>query len=349
MAVNGSDFDSQHEEWKDIDFIVKELHCVILALLLIGVNSCVIISVWRKRVLQKPENYLLVSLALSDLSTGLFGLPLVLICSMAPYSYCILCYVSYSFTKFLSISTILHLLAVSCERYIFIVQPFQHERLRAKPLNVKTVLVCLWSISLAVAAVPFTWLTSCDNINESSRVWLTYTTTCLALFFVLPAFLLIYLFGSIFLVARNHTRRQQALMIRTPGQATRDSTSIEVRVVAIFLAMWLVFLICWSPYFVLNIMSDLGMEPDLPDWLWRATIYLRFLTSLLNPLLYSFLKKDFYQALRLDRVLNLFRCRHKCCPSNQRSSLAQQDVLDHDKPMCLGAQRHEMIILYSSV
>lgn len=320
--------------WKDFHFQDK-LHFVILALFIVAVNSCVIIAVYRSRFLRKPENYLLVSLASSDLSTGLIGLPLVLICSASPWSDCMSCYTSFMFTRLLSISTILHLLAVALERYVLIVRPFCHRRIRVNKYRVVIAIACLWLVSLIVSAVPFLWLRSDSCMNEEDgKLWLIYTTSCLVVFFLLPTLLLIYVFGCIFMAARGYIRKQEALTAYVSVQEERNVYNYatlrkEARVAIVFMLMWLTFLVCWSPYFVLNLIDELGMEIVLPDWVWIGTITLRFLTSLLNPLLYSFLKQDFQQVLRLDRVVNFLMCRW-CLSGNTDSRLQDNTGISAD-------------------
>ena len=321
--------------WKDGKFLLKEIHYIILAVLIIVVNACVIIAVWRKRILHKWQNYLLVSLACSDLSTGLLGLPISLLCSIAivPKTGCIFCTVSYLFTKFISISTILHLLTVTYERFLFIVYPFHYERLSAKHVRFKMILAAIWCISLAVALIPFIWTdpANCSD-NDEAKQWLFYTVTTLIVFLIIPMVLLIVAFVSMFLVAKLHIRRQEMLLTRVSGtQNPTESNTVarkEARVAIIFALMWAIFVICWGPYFALSIIDELDKQIYVPEKLWQANDVLRLLTSLLNPLLYSFLKKDFCQALSMTCCTSRTVARGCCVPYNRRC-IAREEVQLH--------------------
>ena len=286
--------------------IVDDVHFIVLAVLIVAVNSSVIALVWKRKVLHKWQNYLLVSLAFSDLSTGLFGLPAALACTVIRTSNgCIFCSVSYTFTKFISISTILHLLTNTYERFLSIVHPMRH--MSGKHVPLKFVLVGIWTVSLTVAALPFTWMDPTNCVGDDAKhwfIWLAYNATTLILFLVIPMILFILAFVSMFLVVRAHIRKRER------ARANRSSTSEnprsrvsmslrkEVRVAVIFALMWIIFVICWSPYFALSIPEELEKETHLHETLVEAANVLRFLTSLLNPLLYSFAKNDFSQALR---------------------------------------------------
>lgn len=354
MRRNGSG------DWKDFNMVADEIHYLILALFIIAVNSCVIVAVWRCKCLRKSENYLLVSLSCSDMSTGLIGLPLLLVCSASALSDdCMSCYASFTFTRLLSISTILHLLAVAFERYILIVHPFYHRRFTANNVNwVKIVMVCLWLVSLIVAVVPFAWLRNDSCLKDGdSKMWLVYTTTSLIVFFLIPTVLLVYVFVSIFVVAQTHIRKQ-AVLIYSVVHHQEDRNVIimrkQARVAIIFMIMWLVFLICWSPYFALSLIDELEVKINLSEWLWKGTNVLRFLTSLLNPLLYSFLKEDFHETLHLDRVVNFchwssFKCNRAVCL--RRQSTLHNCAINTEE-LCLdggGTQREEYKIYISTV
>ena len=336
--------------------VAGEAHFIVLAVLIIALNLCVILVVWTKPLLHKWQNYLLVSLAFSDLGTGLFGLPVALVCSLDISSRgCIFCSVSYTFTKFISISTILHLLTVTYERFVFIVYPFYHERVSAKHIRFKLVLVAIWSISLTVAVVPFTWIDSekC-NEDENAKHWLVYTATTLILFLVLPMILFIFAFVSMFLVARSHIRKQERLMARVPGSenptALNASLRKEARVAFIFGLMWIIFVICWGPYFAANILDEMAkVETNPLDTFAEAANVLRFLTSLLNPLLYSFAKKDFCEALRRT-CLGRSNIARQCCLPYDRRCTARHEVPLHSTARGLSeSPNHGLITQLSTI
>ena len=50
------------------------------------------------------------------------------------------------------------------------------------------------------------------------------------------------------------------------SKALNASLRKEVKVAIIFAIMWIMFVICWSPYFALSIMDELeGVGKDLPE------------------------------------------------------------------------------------
>ena len=300
--------------------VVDVVHFIILALLIIAVNLCVIVIVWKKNDLHKWQNYLLVSLAFSDLSTGLFGLPTALACTLETSMTrgCIICSVSYTFTKFISISTILHLLTITYERFMSIVYPLRHRR--AKHVYFKLALVAIWSISVTVAVVPFSWMDP-EACNDTKKHWLVYNVMTLILFLLIPMILFIYAFVSMFLAARIHIRKQGRLRARQVSVPEENPTALrkEARVAIIFAVMWIIFVICWGPYFASNILDDMEeVGENLPKTFIEAADVLRCLTSLLNPILYSLAKKD------LCQVLTRRKAREHCLPHDRRCTARQE-------------------------
>ena len=67
----------------------------------------------------------------------------------------------------------------------------------------------------------------------------------------------------------------------------------------VFAGLFAVFLICWAPYFILElVIDDAGME-SLPLWaVYMLFYFTRFTASAVNPVLFVVGKSDFRAALR---------------------------------------------------
>lgn len=277
----------------------KHVHWVILAILIVLMNSFVILLFIFNKNLQKPTNFLLVSLSVSDLLTGMIGLPLVLVCSTRPI--CLACVFSYTFIVFTSISTVLHILVISYERYIKIVFPFRVQQIGRASFELKVV-ACLWCFSLFIPPIQFIWWpptpTSCDEdlSVEDARSERIFTISIMVLFVALPVLLLIYADAMVFLVVRR-----QLDGIEKTSVGLRDSQRRlrkETRVLTLFAIMMLYFVVAWSFYFAsLVIHSIKGREILLPEWIVQFAETLRCSTPLVNPVLYILLKHDFRRAV----------------------------------------------------
>lgn len=116
---------------------------VVLAAVIIFFNGGVLLAMWKKKVLQKPENYQLASPAVSDLSVGLFGLPLGFIYAYTPQYLCALCFGNFAFFKFISATTLLHIFAIIRERYLLVVRPLLYHQIRRNVWRYKKIVASM--------------------------------------------------------------------------------------------------------------------------------------------------------------------------------------------------------------
>ena len=90
-----------------------------LGLFIIIVNALVIYLVITRNYLKTVTNFCLASLAVSDMFSGLYAIPLIIACSThMSVNICIAMDLGH---RFLSVSTVFHLLLITVERYSTIV------------------------------------------------------------------------------------------------------------------------------------------------------------------------------------------------------------------------------------
>lgn len=88
------------------------------------------------------------------------------------------------------------------------------------------------------------------------------------------------------------------------GMALRRSRSIEkhsgseFKCLTLFVIMSSVFLICWLPWFVVFLLYQLSFDTSKLLVPSQVALFIRYMTSVVNPLLYTFLKRDFLQTLK---------------------------------------------------
>ena len=278
--------------------------------LIVVVNGLVISMVYKKKTLRSFTNLFLGSLALSDLVTGLVGVPLLLVCSnMIKADICISSVILFRFT---GISSICHVLLISFDRYFAIVHPYRRASLITKRRAICA--ICLvWVFACLSSTIQLSW----DNLNfddaseskESVDFDTGYSIICLVLFFLVPLLLMCFIYGRIFYIsfkiAKNDRHLQDALH--------RGSRAVhrEWRGRSVLVIMVVSFAGCWLPFF-LAMLNDHSSEPDpTPSLVWvqRLLSVLGFIPPLTNPLLCTLAKKDFRQVLR--GMIFKHKCRQK--------------------------------------
>ncbi|XP_062868818.1 5-hydroxytryptamine receptor 2B [Trichomycterus rosablanca] len=176
-----------------------ELHWVSLLILVvilptIGGNILVILAVSLERRLQNATNYFLMSLAVADLLVGLLVMPIALVTVLYNSGWPLpefLCPIWLFLDVLFSTASIMHLCAISLDRYVAIKKPIQHSQYnsRAKALA-KITLVWLISIGIAIP-IPIRGLRAADHPNN---VTFNGNHTCLL---TLESFGDFKLFGSL--------------------------------------------------------------------------------------------------------------------------------------------------------
>ena len=297
---------------------------IILAILIVGFNGT-LLSVMRKyKRLQNAQNGLLASLAVSDLSSGLVGIPLAFACTYLPEHLCVVCSVSYYFFKFISISTVLHILAIIGERCFLVVDPFLHRRLRASPRRSNSVIIAtIWITSLLVSSIPWIWLAETnfdcfaleDVHNETWTSDSIYELSCFLLFFFIPLLLISIFLTKIFIAVHQFTRRKSQRCLGDSQEQVRLRKT-EMRIFIVLSCVFLIFVVCWLPFFALTLVHFVNKEGP-PGWVEDYFTYSRSITSIVNPFVYAFYKDDIYQTIK--RKLHNARCWSKA-RNNQRFS-----------------------------
>lgn len=273
---------------------------IILAFFIVATNLAVIVLFICNRSLKTVTNSFLVSLAASDLLAGLLGIPLYISCSV--FGDNTFCPPTLLIWRFISVSTVLHILVVSVDRYIAIKYAMRYHNIMTR--NTFFALTTLaWTLAAFVSLVQLSWRenASIDEEEEEEAkhtAQTIYELSVFALFLVVPLCVMIFAFARIFVTVRYHER--QIRRYHSPSDPTKQNRAhhnAQRKTATIFLAMLIVFIVCWLPYFILTIQEQFG-HGDLPAWvMYVFYYYTRFFTSLSNPLLYVLGKRDFREAL----------------------------------------------------
>lgn len=271
-----------------------------LGVAIVLANSVVLFLYKRKTFLKTKTNLCLVCLAISDFLAGLIAVPMVIVCSTLDADAVtsgMICLVMDLSSRFISISTVLHLLLVTMERYFKIIHALNYPLIVTK-FRLITLLVLVWCVSLGTSLIQLTWIPfrgpSTDEILAKDTIY------DLSVFFgvVVPSLLMMFVaLSCIFRVLRSQLRSMNENGYKTRAYKNK-STRLEAKAVTVFGSMILTFIACWFSYYIDGLLIDLKLPSlYLPEWARTVLVFLRFGSSVLNPLLYTFFKEDFKRAL----------------------------------------------------
>ena len=285
------------------------LQLVPIAVLIVITNGLVFLLFGKLRSLRTPANYFLLSLAISDVMTGLINIPLFCVLSsldnptlekMNGSIYC----ASEVFHNMISCSVAYHITAITVEKYLAVVNPFGRFLMTKK--TVVKILSAVWLWSVFLGAIPSSWWSAWWNGERRALYMQTGNNIfSLVVVFVIPYMFILYAYFIMFKAVSCKKRFKQSLDRKNPRAFKKASN--EKKCLIILLTMAIAFAICWIPWFTLRLMFSLDRWMgwiDHEDWVYmehvsHAFIIIRYLSSVINPLLYTFFKQDFWHAFKV--------------------------------------------------
>nr|XP_057938945.1 5-hydroxytryptamine receptor 2A [Doryrhamphus excisus] len=125
---------------------------VVIAVTVTG-NILVILAVSLEKKLQNATNYFLMSLAVADMLLGMLVMPVSMVTILYDYDWPLpsdLCPVWIYLDVLFSTASIMHLCAISLDRYIAIRNPFHHSRFNSHT-KARVKIMAVWTISAGIS------------------------------------------------------------------------------------------------------------------------------------------------------------------------------------------------------
>ncbi|KAM9345421.1 alpha-2A adrenergic receptor-like [Symphorus nematophorus] len=192
----------------------------ILILLTVFGNVMVVIAVITSRALRAPQNLFLVSLACADILVATLVMPFSLANELMGYWYFgkVWCEIYLALDVFFCTSSIVHLCAISLDRYWSVTQAIQYN-LRRTPRRIKCTVLIVWVLAAFISFPPLITMKKeegeedCPECKINEEKWyIIFSST--ASFFA-PCIIMIMVYVRIYLVAKKRTRDP-------PGDRQRD-------------------------------------------------------------------------------------------------------------------------------
>ncbi|XP_058032084.1 5-hydroxytryptamine receptor 1B [Ahaetulla prasina] len=228
-------------------FSWKVVLTVILALITLATilsNGFVIATVYQSRKLHTPANYLIASLAVTDLLVSLLVMPISTMYTVTGKWTLgqIVCDIWLSSDITCCTASILHLCVIALDRYWAITDAVEYSTKRT-PKRAAGMIALVWVFSISISIPPFFWQQSkaeemSNCVVNSDHILYTIYSTVGAFYF--PTLLLLILYGRIYLEARSRILKQTPknagkrltrahLITDSPG-STSSVTSINCKV-----------------------------------------------------------------------------------------------------------------------
>ncbi|CAH3119985.1 unnamed protein product [Pocillopora meandrina] len=271
------------------------IFALVMVLSLVG-NLMVCYAVRRQPRLRRPNNYFIISLALTDISQALFTMPLsvvLLATGKWPFGTFLIRFAAISMISLTYISTFTMAL-MALNRYYKIVKPAKYQTLFTKKFIISSA-SAVWAVVIVNAvvslfalgfpsfvhpafAIPVTWFPM--PISRSILVFISY----------LPYPVIVFCYWKIHRAVKMHN-----------ANVSWQSANVEdVRVSKVLFVTVAAFLGLWLPAQTLIVVS---FRVTIPRQLALFATLLIFSSSFINPFIYSFMSRTFRDELKKCFVL----------------------------------------------
>uniref|UniRef100_A0A671Q6I5 5-hydroxytryptamine receptor 7 n=1 Tax=Sinocyclocheilus anshuiensis TaxID=1608454 RepID=A0A671Q6I5_9TELE len=317
QVANGTRCSEQILSYREVEKVLIGGVLTMLTLITICGNLLVVISVCFVKKLRQPSNYLIVSLALADLSIALAVMPFVSITDLIGGRWIFgkfFCNVFIAMDVMCCTASIMTLCVISIDRYLGITRPLTYP-VRQNGWCMAKMVLSVWLLSASITLPPlFGWA---QNVNDD-RVCLIsqdfgYTIYSTAVAFYIPMTVMLVMYYRIYraakLSAAKHTitgfpRAGQEEEEEDEGEGEGADGAEEHREQKAAATLGIVvgaFTICWLPFFLLSTARPFicGTECScVPLWVERTLLWLGYANSLINPFIYAFFNRDLRTTYR---------------------------------------------------
>lgn len=197
-----------------------------LILMTVFGNVMVVIAVTTSRALRAPQNLFLVSLACADILVATSVMPFSLANELMGYWYFgkVWCEIYLALDVFFCTSSIVHLCAISLDRYWSVSKPIEHNR-RRTPRRIRCTVITVWGLAAVISFPPLITMkrkdgeTSCPQCKINDEQWYIIFSS-IASFFA-PCIIMVTVYVRIYLIAKKRTRDPPGERHRRQGHPER--------------------------------------------------------------------------------------------------------------------------------
>ena len=295
---------TQHEDFVPTSGIpLDTIPAIVFMTFILLINGGVILLIGCYSNLRTTSNIILASLAVSDFLVGFVGIPLVVACSATFVTP--VCLSASIFFTFISLSTVLHITVMTCDRYIYIMWAMRYRDIVHR-WRIIAVLSMAWLISLT-SLVRLSWIlhfnieTAKEDAFLVKEKELTYLIFNLTLFSFIPLIVMVVLDARMLLLLRRQCQRiaRENLPVESVKHE-RKMQKRQKRVVFTCALLLILYVAFWFPYFILELLQYYATEDKygIPNFVVTLITYLRFCPSLFNPVAYTLRKPDLKRTVK---------------------------------------------------
>ncbi|XP_030648046.1 trace amine-associated receptor 13c-like [Chanos chanos] len=290
--------------------IMMYIYFASLSVLTVFLNLLAIISISHFKQLHTPTNFLILSLAVSDLIVGFFVMPLEAIrliencwyfgdvfCSIYP----LICYIVIS-------ASLGNMVFISIDRYIAVSDPFRYTCLITTGKTLICILIC-WSCSLFYSlGILFNHLfypeTHGTCYGECVLI-ISFTWVIIDLFvsLIAPCSVVCSLYMRIFCIARHQANVIKSVKVNLTFEDNGVASKSERKAAKTLGIVVAIYMLSWVPYYIsIVVAGGLNSTSSLTNFF----AWLMSMNSCVNPIIYALFYPWFRVSVKHILTLKIF-------------------------------------------
>ncbi|XP_068094715.1 5-hydroxytryptamine receptor 5A [Hyperolius riggenbachi] len=312
--------------------VFSVLILTLLAMLVVATflwNVLVLVTILRVRTFHRVPHNLVASMAISDVMVAALVMPLSLVHELNNRRWRlgrVLCHIWISFDVLCCTASIWNVTAIALDRYWSITRHLEYTLKTRKRIS-NIMILLTWLLSAVISLSPlFGWGETYSEVNEECKVSQEPSYTIFSTFgaFYLPLCVVLFVYWKIYKAAKFRigskktntitpmpevievkeasnqpqmvfTVRHATVTFQTDGDTWREQK--EKRAALMVGILIGVFVLCWIPFFITELINPL-CSCDIPP-IWKSIfLWLGYSNSFFNPLIYTAFNKNYNNAFR---------------------------------------------------
>ncbi|XP_072318943.1 somatostatin-like receptor F_48D10.1 [Eucyclogobius newberryi] len=274
-------------------------------------NTLAIYVILRYAKMKTVTNIYILNLAVAD-ELYILGLPFLTtqnVLSYWPFG-SFMCRVVMTADSMNQFTSIFCLTVMSIDRYLAVVHPIRSTKWR-HPRVAKLVSAAVWALSFIVVLPVVIFSDVQETFNSCNMIWPEPKDVWSTAFILYTA--TVGFFGPLLIICLCYL----LIVIKVKSSSARAGVTkrrrSERKVTRMVVVIVVVFVLCWLPFFIINIVNLVVIIPEssATAGIYFFAVILSYANSCANPVLYGFLSDNFKQSFR--KVLCV---KSVCCQAN---------------------------------